>query len=180
MFELICQHRERILETWLTKILSSYPEQTASFWSRNPNPFANPVGTTFKSRAERVFSALLDGAEPGELCLALEDILKIRAVQELTAAESVGFVFLLKDAAAEVLAEHLSDPGSLKQLIRFSRQVDLVALEAFEIFARSRERVFELRVKELKRTGFLLLKRSSQIAGNSDGTHSPTDPGEVQ
>ena len=98
------QNRAAIGERWLERTLASYRPDAAAFFKQQQNRFANPVGQTFAERTGAIVDGLLAGADATELCVHLEEIVKIRAVQEFTPAEAVSFVFLLKDAIREELA----------------------------------------------------------------------------
>ena len=82
---------------------------------------------------------------------ALDGIVRIRAVQDLSPAAAVGFVLLLKRAVREVLAEGRPGLPEAPDLSELDQAVDRLLLEAFDLFAECRETIYRLRVGELKR-----------------------------
>jgi hypothetical protein len=81
----------------------------------------------------------------------LQDIIKIRAVQELSASRAVDFVFRLKTAVRAQLGDAVAEPQLLSELVELERQIDQVALAAFDIFVGCREQLSQLRINEVKR-----------------------------
>ncbi len=87
-----------IAQRWLAKALAAYPAESAAAFARQQDRFANPVGHALRLGTRAAVAALLEGQEPGEICSHLDEIVKIRAVQELQPSEAIRFVFLLKEA----------------------------------------------------------------------------------
>jgi hypothetical protein len=79
------------------------------------------------------------------------DIVRIRAVQQMSPSAAVGFVFRLKDAMRAELGDELRDGCFHDEMAELERGVDAAALAAFDVFTEQRERVSELRINELKR-----------------------------
>ena len=98
--------------------------------------------------------------DPAELCRHLSGILRIRSVQEFAPSQAVSFVFLLKRVIREELAAKLHDPGLQAELAEFDHRVDQLALFAFDVFTKSREQLYEVRVNEVKRRVSGLLRRA--------------------
>ena len=151
-FERLLQdNREAIVERWFEDVLATYPSDSFASLARQKDPFANPVGHSFREGTLGVFEALLTGQQDEEIHRHLREMIEIRAVQEFTASQAVGFVFRLKEAVRAVLGDAL-DGGKLStELAQFDRQVDRMALAAFDVFVECRERVSQLRVNEVKR-----------------------------
>jgi len=75
---------------------------------------------------------------------ALAEIVRIRAVQDLTATQAVGFIFLLRPILDSAL------PSGNAALL--NRRIDQFALLAFDEYVRCRERLAEIRAGERLRT----------------------------
>jgi hypothetical protein len=168
--DLLRKHKTAVTEKWLDKTLATYPSRTSVFFKRTKDPFANPVGNTLSSGIEAVFDDLLETFEDAgsvsaeQFCSHLDDIIKVRSVQEFSPSQAVSFVFLLKEAVREELREELGDVHSLAELARFEARIDQLALFSFDIYTKRREKLHELRVNEIKRTGFRLLKKANLIS----------------
>ena len=148
--ELLQRNSAAIKERWLKRTLASYRQDSAGFFLQTTDRFANPVGQTLATETGALVDCLLSGAEATELCLHLEEIVKIRAIQDFTPSEAVSFVFLLKDTVREELHGERSDPQLRSELVAFEDRIDQLALFAFDIFVKWREKVYSLRVREIK------------------------------
>jgi len=151
--DLLQKKKIAIGDRWLKRTLASYRPDSASFYGQQRNRFANPVGQTLAEGAGAIVDALFEGMDPARLCSHLEETIKIRAVQEFTPAEAVSFVFLLKDAIREELATESPGPEVMAELYEIESRIDQLALLAFDVFVKCRERVYRLALRETMRTG---------------------------
>lgn len=110
---------------------------------RIKNKFDNPVGAATHESLEAVFELLINKMAPQALEEALDPIIRIRAVQSFTPAKAVDFVFELKEIGKKTLAPEFYET--------FDRQVDQIALAAFNRFMKCRESIFLLKATEAKR-----------------------------
>ncbi len=150
--ELLRKRRDEVAQAWVQDTLSGYSAQAVAAWSRERDPFANPVGHSLRVGTRAVLDWLLDGDDAEAMRRGLDDILRIRAVQELSPRDAVGFVFRLKAVLRAELGEALRDPTVRQEMVEFEARLDEIGLEAFELFLAHREQLYELRVAELKRT----------------------------
>jgi hypothetical protein len=109
------------------------------------------VGHALRRGTRAAVDALLEGQEPGQVGAHLDEIVKIRAIQELKPSEAISFVFLLKEALRAELGAKGSD-ASLSELAELEKRIDLIALSAFDIYTRYRGQIAELRINEIKRS----------------------------
>jgi hypothetical protein len=163
---LLVQHQAALAEQWLVKTVATYPADAGKFLKGQRNQFANPVGHTLATGLTALCGLLIDGLDSDdfrakELCDQLEPIVKIRSIQDFTPSQAVSFIFLLKTVVREQLASELkkAPPSLLIELSSFDARVDQLVLFAFDVFAKYRDRFFEIRVKEAKRRVSGLLRR---------------------
>jgi hypothetical protein len=172
--DLLQKNKTAIAERWLDRTLETYASRTAIFFKQKKDPFANPVGQALRSGTKAIVDELFEAEPPlgaesaNRLCAHLEDIIKIRAVQELNPSQALSFVLSLKQAIREVLEEELEDSRVVVEWMSFETRIDQLVLFAFDIYTKSREELFELRMNEIKRTGFRLLKKSNLIVLDED------------
>lgn len=150
--ELLQERKDAVVQRWLEDVLATYPEDGARAFEREKDPFANPVGHSLRKGTRGIFEALLDGMDTETIGNHLIDIIKIRAVQQFSASQAVGFVFGLKGAIRRELGDAASDPVMAVELLELETQIDRIALAAFDIFLQCREQLLELRVNEVKRS----------------------------
>lgn len=134
---------EKILERWLSAVVSVYPGQTAAFVTTESDRFRNPVGHVLRDSLLCIVEELLGEMDHARLQSALEAAVRVRAVQALTAAQAVGFVFPLRAILADLLPAAAAEAAVAR--------IDQLALLAFEEYTRCRERLYEVRLNEAVR-----------------------------
>lgn len=157
--EALAPHRVAALDHWRRLVFDSYPEEAVRFFRGETDRFKNPVGQTILQATGTLFDGALMGEGSEGVPEALEALVSIRAVQDFSPAEAVGVVFQLKRAVRETLEAVTSEPLSAPLLSDLDARVDALALSAFELYTRCRERVFEIRVREARRRTAGLLRR---------------------
>jgi hypothetical protein len=93
-----------------------------------------------------LLDAVLGDAELATASSALEELMRIRAVQEFSASEAVSFIFALKPL--------LRDRSGRND--RIEDRIDELALMAFDAYMRCREKLLALGVNESRRRTYLL------------------------
>jgi hypothetical protein len=164
------ERRRAILDRWKELALSVYPERAASFLSNEPDRFQNPVGHALDEGLAALFDGAVGEGRPEGIRRALDGVVRIRAVQDLPPSAGVGFVFLLKQAIRDVLG---AAPPEAEELAEIHDRIDRFALEAFDQFLVCREKIYELRVREVRArwTAFerLMERGSERPDGAPDG-----------
>ena len=156
---LLGERKQAIVEAWFRNIIDTYPKDSRKYLGRQNDQFGNPVGHTLNKDIEGIFNELLKGPDEEKVCAYLENIIKVRAVQDFDAAEAVSFVFLLKRSLREILKKELKDQRILAEFVDFQNDIDRLALLAFKIYMANRERLYELRTREVTRRTERLLQR---------------------
>ena len=150
--EALVSKREAVLERWFRAVLATYPEETARFLAGGADRFANPVGQTVRDGLARLYDRFVADVPVSELSAAIDGIVRIRAVQEFAPSAAVGFVYTLRG----ILREELSDAalGSDEQTV-LENGIDRLALVAFDVYMQCREKIFDIRVREIKESQLL-------------------------
>ncbi len=161
------QRRTAIVSRWSDQVLSSYHASGAAFFRDEADPFHNPVGATIKKAVDDLFGQLAGISDDRAATGALDAILRIRSVQELTASQATGFVFALKDLVRTELPAPLS-PDLAAELMAFHARVDALALRAFDTFMACREQVWEIRARQASARVHTLLKKAGMLADEGD------------
>ncbi len=159
--QVLAEKKQEILKSWFQITVDSYPADTARFLKGQRDPFANPVGQTTYQSLDALVEALIAGGEGDEMAKALDPILRIRAVQTFTPSRAVRFVFSLKHILRQTLPDGSRDAG--EDLNDLDRQIDEMALVAFDIFVACREKVYELKATESRKQFFGSLRRAGLI-----------------
>jgi len=168
--EILQEKRQAIKDRWLDLVLADYSPDTAKFLKRQKDHFANPVGHTLIQGLDILVDALIDEREAAEVDDTLEDVIRIRAVQEMPPSVGVGFLQTLK-RAVELEAGKALDAAALRT---FDLRVDGMALRAFDLYMDCRAKIFEIRLDSLRRTNLdvrdqVALRKARQVRdGGSD------------
>ncbi len=172
---LLKDNSDAIVGRWLDYVLRTYPKDGAAAFARQKDPFANPVGHSLRVGTRAIFDCIVAGESCGDLRTHLGDVIKIRAVQQFTASQAVGFVFLLKDAIRKQLGAITHNAAFKGELDDLDRTIDRLALDAFDIFVQCREQLCELRINEVKRSVSWVVQkmnerdRRPELAGSEQG-----------
>ena len=159
--DLIVGKRSVILERWFDAIIETYPTDATGFLKKQKDRFTNPVGHTISQGTEGILEVLVGGKEFTEDLPFLNDIIKVRAIQDFTPAKAISFIFLLKKVIREVLEKEIRQNQIYDALLRFESKIDDLALFAFNIYVKCREQIYELKTDELKRMTYTLLKKAN-------------------
>jgi len=160
---LLPQKRAAILERWFQLILETYPAGTSRFLKQEKDRFTNPVGYTISQEIEALYDGLLQEMNSDKLAVCLDNIIRIRAVQDFPPSQTIAFIFLLKKAIREELASEIAENRVLEELLKFESRIDKLVLLAFDIYMKCREKVFEIRVNEAKAERERVLKLLERI-----------------
>jgi hypothetical protein len=158
------QSKEVIAEQWWGRVLRTYPCQTAQFLGKERDPFRNPVGNTLQQALGILLDELLLDMDAGRVAAALDSIVQIRAVQDFPPGQALQFIFQLKD----ILRDQAPGPG----LDLLYSRIDEMALVAFDLYMKYREKTYEVRANEARRRVYVLeraLGRREQTAGQRRG-----------
>ena len=157
------QRKSAILERWFDSILETYPADTRQFLKKK-NRFANPVAHEIFGGIEEIFNNLKD-ANSEDVSPFLDKIIRIRAVQDFSPSQALGFIFDLKKLIREELAENMGESRISEDLWELERKIDAMGLMSLDIYTKCREKLYELRVKEVKNRVGRLIERANMMGG---------------
>jgi hypothetical protein len=167
---ILLDRRGALADRWRELVLESYPPESVAFLRQEKDGFRNPVGATIRQAIDTLTGTLTGGDAREGPTAALDAIVRMRAVQNFTPSQTVGFVFLFRRALAEVLREELSGVQAGELIALFARLDDL-ALEAWDRYAACRDQIADLRAREATARTYALLKRAGLLAD------APASPG---
>lgn len=162
--DILHQKRSNILEHWFRLILDTYPPDAVQFLKKQGDSFANPVGCSISRGIEEIFDELIGEADFDKVAPILDQIVRIRAVQDFSPAQAVGFVFELKKSIRQELAKELRTEAIAADLRKLELQIDRMGLLAFDIYMSCREQIYAIKANEAKNHTFMLLKRAGLVS----------------
>jgi hypothetical protein len=129
-----------ILEQWLLRAVEVYGEKVAPLAATERDPFRNPVGHTLRTHLGVLLSELQGSMDPSAIDASMEQIIAVRAIQDLSVEQALGFVYALRP----ILRRELPD----RDAAELDARIDRLSLAAFAQFLKCRERLAELRLHE--------------------------------
>ena len=157
---LLSQNKAAILGRWLAMIFESYPPETAIFLRKEKNRFDNPAGYRISEGLEGLYGALLQEMERDQVLTCLDEIIRIRALQNFTPSQALAFIFLLKIVIREELAEEIRKENLAAELLDLESRIDGLALLGFDVYTKRREKIYEIKADEAKRRVSGLMRKT--------------------
>jgi hypothetical protein len=158
--DLLTRKKSRIVDGWLRVIYESYAAETAIFLKKDKDRFDNPVGASISQGIKGLYDALLVEMDTDRVLAFLDEIIKIRAIQNFSPSQALAFIFLLKNVIREELAKELRAEDLSGELLELESRIDGLALLGFDVYTKRREKLCEVRVDEIKNRVSGLLRRT--------------------
>jgi hypothetical protein len=162
--KLLSEKGPAVLDRWLKSILESYPADTQRFLKKQKDPFANPVRHTISKETENIYKELLKGVDRDRVSPFLDRIIRIRAVQDFSPSQAVAFIFLLKKVIREALDKEIGEHQLSDDLLVLESKIDDLALIAFDVYMRCREKIYALSANEARNQVYRLLQKKGLMA----------------
>lgn len=145
--EYIETNKEEIKKEWFEWLIAHYPESSKKYLLQIDKPFTNPVGyTLYKNLENLVILIAKEDFESHQFQNSLEEILKIRAVQNLSYWQSANiFQFLWQKY--NNTKENLDGIESYRKDVEFYLKM---SEKAFEIFIQIRENIARIQRDEIR------------------------------
>jgi hypothetical protein len=153
--ELPARRRTSMIEKWRARVAATYPAECARLLLEDSDPFRNPFGRVLRERLPVLVDELTGAMDWSRIRPALDEIVRVRAVQDFSASQAAGFLVPLK----RVIREELDpDPATAALL---DQRIDEMLLAAFDIYVECREKIREIQVEAAKRRVFVLEKMAA-------------------
>ena len=150
--DVLVRRKAAILKRWFDLIAQTHPDGGVSL-VKNKDRFANPVRHITSSAIAIIYEELIQGRPNSErVAMSLDDIIKVRAVQDFSPSQAIDFVFLLKKAIRAELEDEIYQAGCFEELSGIESSIDELASYAFDIYMDRREKIYKVKVDEMKVT----------------------------
>ncbi len=141
-------YRNKIVEKWVEYTLSTY--KSSNFFQKEGDKFANPVGGAIKEALDALFLLLVNNADPQEFVAPIQKIMRIRAIQDFAPSQAVSPIHAVKHITRDILAADKERNHLVNELYDFDFAVDMAVLAAFDIYMEDRERLYNVRMQEIR------------------------------
>jgi hypothetical protein len=132
-----------IVEKWIGKVADADPRLSSALRAADPDPFRNPVAYAVRTSLAQLWEQMQGGMDAAAIDSALDTVLRIRAVQDMSPSQAVGFVIQLRSILREA-------PAAFDLPLLESR-IDQLSLAAFDKYMQCREQAFAARLHETER-----------------------------
>jgi len=149
-----------ILDQWRDILLGYYPPETVIFMKREKNPFDNPIAHQLTKGIKEIWAVLLEDQDADQALAALDEVIRVLALQHTSPSRALAFLFSLKQVIREQLAEELKDLTLAPEMVDLESRIDGLALLGFDDYVQRREKLNEMKVDEVKARVSGLLRRA--------------------
>jgi hypothetical protein len=132
---------EIVAKEWIERALASYPAEILPFLSGEHDRFRNPAGHVIQESLTTLAHELLGAMDDRAIAPAIDELVRMRAVQDFSPSAALRFIFDVRPVIAEVCGEVPAQIAS---------RIDELALMAFDRYMACREQIAALREKELR------------------------------
>jgi hypothetical protein len=156
----IAEHQDEILKRWIDHTIDGYPEETAKFLRSKTDRFENPVGAGLREGLAVLLDGVFRGVEPEQFSSAMDRVIRVRAVQELSPSKAVGFVFDLRGLLREVVGD--TNAGTRESLDTIDQRIERLGMYAFDVYMSCREQMWAIRAQEIRNQSVGIMERVAE------------------
>ncbi len=167
----LAERRAEVLARWRALVVDRTPRAGRVGGAGPVDPFHDPVGVSLWRTTAALVEELCGGGSAAAAATCLDELVRIRSVQDVSAPEAVRFVFQLRTAVHDVLGDELAG-AKPEERAALDERVDALALQAFDAYTRSREKLAELRAREVVSRSYVLVERARRLVEERE----PADP----
>ena len=161
---LMAKQKASILHRWTGLVFETYQPDTATMLKARGDRFANPVSYNVSYNLGMVLDGLISGQEAGTLFPYLEDVIKVRAVQDFTPESATSFMVLLKKAIASEVNAGKGAPLFKQDLAVLEKRIDLLSDACSDIYTECRRRIENIKAGEKRKAA----ANMSRLMGTSE------------
>ena len=161
---ILAEKKSGIVKKWCDTAVKAYPKETQRFFEKEKNQFSNPVGHVITRDLELLFDEVIKTGDTTKIASSLDSIIRIRAVQDFKPSQSLSFILQLKGIIREELNKNAPANGIAGELQALEDRIDQMALIAFDVYSACRQKLYDIRVNEVKNQVGRLLERANLIS----------------
>lgn len=171
--EALHNNRYKIVDRWTEYTLSTY--QSPEFFKQEKDPFSNPIGGIVRSALKNLLPLLTKNDSAEQIKAQLSYLMHLRSVQQFTPSQAVAPVNAVKHITREILAKDQETAALVNELYDFEFAVDLAVFAAFDLYLECREKIYGIRIDEIRSGSNILTDSACPSKALSDIQES-TEP----
>ncbi|MFH1049528.1 MAG: RsbRD N-terminal domain-containing protein [bacterium] len=156
------ENRNALIAKWQQAIIDTYPEGAGKFLSVNKNQFGNPIGFTLNQELPKIYDELTGKMDNAILNLSIESIIKLRAVQDFSPSEAVGFINLLKNIVVDETQAMMTKKSFIDSYFTFEKNIEIANGIAFEKYLEMKLKLSEIKINEVRKRNQRMVDRLSE------------------
>jgi hypothetical protein len=165
IFNYLRESREGLIAKWQQAVIDSYPEGAGKFLSVNKSQFGNPIGFALQQDLPKIFDELSGSMNQEVLSSSIENIIKLRAVQEFTPSEAIGFINLLKVIIISEVQSMMTDKTFADSYFQFDKNIEIANGIAFEKYLEMKLKLSEIKINEIRNRNQKMVDRLTKKYG---------------
>ena len=146
--ETLQDKKKQIQTIWIDRTLDSY--SSSGFFKKSLDTIANPIGANIRDGLTTILDLVLQDADPESYTQSLDQVVRIRAVQDFSPSQAIVPFLELKWVIRQVLNDSKKTMHLSLELANLDCKIDRLALAAFDKYMECREQLYQVRISELK------------------------------
>lgn len=143
--------KQQILSRWQSLAMSSYENHLLLNGKTKAGRFSDPVAYVTMDNTNKIYDLLICEENNAEILAPLEEICRLRAVQDINPSSALSFIPALKQLVREELKDEIKSGMYSDELTEFDKRIDDIARLAIDAYSSCRARIDEIRINEIKR-----------------------------
>lgn len=164
--EFFKKNSDSIIQKWIDSIVRTYDSDTSRFLTSQKDQFANPVGYAIRQTVTECTKLLADGiSDEVSMYKAIDPLIRIRAVQDLSASKALSVIFAVKPVVREIISKNQKNYDlSNNDLSALDEHLDKICLAAFDVYMGCREQIYSFKASHVKDRTKKLLEKAGLLA----------------
>ena len=146
---LLIQNKDSIVQEWVDQTINTYGPEMVRFLKKEKNQFSNPVRNTIITSLKKIFDSIFTG-DSIDYYNGLEEIIKIRAVQDFSPSDALSFIFDLKKIIRRELSKIEQKSETIDEFYIIDQRFDALYRQAFDIYNKCRRKIQDIKMAEIK------------------------------
>ena len=146
---LLIQNKDSIVQEWVDQTINTYGPEMVRFLKKEKNQFSNPVRNTIITSLKKIFDSIFTGDSIDDYN-GLEEIIKIRAVQDFSPSDALSFIFDLKKIIRTELSKIEQKSETIDEFYKIDQRFDALYRQAFDIYNKCRRKIQDIKMAEIK------------------------------
>ncbi|MCP4295716.1 MAG: hypothetical protein GY786_08935 [Proteobacteria bacterium] len=159
----IQQEKPEILRDWYETVINSFPQKSRRIITLNEDRFANPMGYTLYEGMQQILETIVSRSSIVDLDEVLGKIIRVKAIQDKQPNDGLEFLFDLKNIIRQYGNAFSENFTENRALFEIEDLIDSIILKAHLIFVESREKISELKVREVEKKTHMLRRLVGEV-----------------